>query len=112
MWWPGTRVSSSYFINTVTRMISECAVLPEGDSGDDRTSGAAYNSKFRPFGCKAYMHLTKTRREADDPGCEDPYQPGGNHHDSVGDTGDSDVIAGLPIPEGCLHTCPVQDQND
>ena len=83
-----------------------------GGQRDDSTSGAVYDSKFRPFGSRAYIHLTKARREADDPGCEDPYQSGGDHHDSVSDTGDSDVIAGLPIQEGCLHICPVQDQND
>ena len=31
----GTRIMLHYFVNAVTRMISECAVLPEGDSGSD-----------------------------------------------------------------------------
>ena len=79
----GTRISSRYFIDSVTRMISECAVLLEEDSGDDRPSGEGYDPKR--FALKI--------GEADDPGCEDSDQPGGDHHDSFNDTGDSDVIA-------------------
>ena len=83
-------------------MITECAVLLEEDSGDDRPSGEGYDPK------RFYPKIG----EANDPGCEDSNQPGGDHHDFSNDTGDSNVIAGLSIPEGCLRTCPAQDQND
>ncbi len=41
-----------------------------------------------------------------DPGCEDAHPPGGACRDSRDDAGDSDVIAGLSIPEGCFRTGP------
>ena len=100
----GTRIASRYFISTVTRMISECAVLPEGDSDSDADRQSVNDNDPKRFALKF--------GEAVDPGCEDPYPPGGDHHDSCNDTGDSDVIAGLLIPEGCLRTCLAQDQND
>ena len=42
---------------------------------------------------------------------EDSCQPGEDHHDSFDDTGDADVIAGLPILEGGFLTYPAQDHN-
>ena len=86
-----SRVSSHCFFNCVTSMISECAVLQEGGSRDACPPGEGYDPKS--FALKI-------------------GEAPGDHHDSFNDTGDSNVIAGLPIPEGCFHTCPEQDQND
>ncbi len=100
----GTRISSHYFISTVTGMISECAVLQEGDSDSDADRPSGNDNDRKQFALKVC--------DADDPGCEDPHQTGGDHHGSCHDNGDSDVIAGLLIPEGCLRTCLAQDRND
>ena len=60
-----TRISSRYFIDSVTHMISECAVLPEGNSVDDRPSREGYDPKL--------FALKIGEAQADDPGCEDSY---------------------------------------
>jgi hypothetical protein len=96
----GTRIASHYFVNTVTRMISECAVLKEGNLNSD-------SDVHRPSNDNDPKWSALKISEADDPGCEEPHQPGGNHHDSC-----YNDIAGLIILEGCLSTCLVQDQND